>query len=62
MEHAKDRKFCSKTGCQVSHYGLAPKFSNQEPAGDLQILEILILHWCTYCYVTLEPRSFIFVT
>jgi hypothetical protein len=42
MEHTKTRKFCSKTGCQVSHYRLAPKFSNQGSAGDLQPLEILL--------------------
>ena len=42
MKHTKTRKFCSKPGCQVSHYGLAPKFSNQGSAGDLQPLEILL--------------------
>jgi hypothetical protein len=42
MEHRKTRKFCSKSGCQVSHYGLAPKFSNQAYAGDLQTLDILL--------------------
>jgi hypothetical protein len=42
MEHAKTRKFCSKTGCQVLHYGLAPKFLNQESPGDLQTLDILL--------------------
>jgi len=42
MEHAKTRKFCSKTGCQVPQHGMARKFSNQESAGDLQTLDILL--------------------
>ena len=44
MGHAKTRKFCPKTGCQVSHYGLAPKFSKKKKGsvGDLQTLDILL--------------------